>query len=252
MKFTAKQIADYLHGEVDGNESTTVETFAKIEEGLAGAISFLANPRYEHYIYNTQSSIVLVNKDFVPSQPVAATLVRVDNAYEAIARLLTLYQQFVKKRGQLPFTVLRQELIYRRQVFLIRASTAVQVHIQNQSSEQISFPIVPKMITLSLTGVSNDNTGKYLSKKGITVQIRHAVPGVTMLGRYQVEHLHFITIFLEEHGRITIKLPLWISNDCGLTTLDSREQRWTDHRSRFHSTRCSKNSYMPVQSGVLG
>jgi len=98
MKFTAKQIAEYLHGEVDGNESTTVETFAKIEEGLTGAISFLANPRYEHYIYNTQSSIVLVNRDFVPTQPVAATLVRVDNAYEAIARLLTLYQQFVKKR----------------------------------------------------------------------------------------------------------------------------------------------------------
>ena len=98
MKFTAKQIADYLGGDVDGDGNAAVEAFAKIEEGSDGAISFLANPRYEHYIYETKSSIVLVNRDFVPAKPVSATLVRVDNAYEAIARLLTIYEQFSKKR----------------------------------------------------------------------------------------------------------------------------------------------------------
>lgn len=98
MEFSAKQIAEYLGGSVEGNENATVKTFAKIEEGIEGAISFLANPHYAHYLYSTKSSIVLVNKDFVPEQPVHTTLIRVANAYEAIARLLTLYQSTMQQR----------------------------------------------------------------------------------------------------------------------------------------------------------
>ena len=99
MEFSAKQIATYLNGRIEGNENATVQTFAKIEEGQAGAISFLANPHYAHYIYETKSSIVLVNDDFVLEHPVEATLIRVPNAYEAIARLLSLYQSTVQKRS---------------------------------------------------------------------------------------------------------------------------------------------------------
>lgn len=98
MKFTAAQIAEYLGGTVEGNHDAEVETFAKIEEGQVGALSFLANPKYTHYIYTTQSSIVLVNRDFEPEHEVKTTLVRVDNAYEAIARLLTLYESMTQKR----------------------------------------------------------------------------------------------------------------------------------------------------------
>lgn len=98
MEFTAKQIAGYLHGDIEGDENASVKTFAKIEEGVEGAISFLANPHYTHYIYETKSTIVLVNRDFRPEHPVGATLIRVDNAYEAIARLLSLYQQTTGKR----------------------------------------------------------------------------------------------------------------------------------------------------------
>ena len=98
MEFSAKQIAEYLGGSVEGNENATVKTFAKIEEGVKGAISFVANPHYAHYLYTTQSSIVLVNNSFVPEQPVSTTLIRVENAYEAIARLLTLYQSTIQKR----------------------------------------------------------------------------------------------------------------------------------------------------------
>lgn len=98
MEFSAKQIAEYLGGVVEGDPNATVKTFAKIEEGVEGAISFLANPHYTHYIYNTASSVVLVNKDFKPESEVKTTLVRVDNAYEAIARLLTLYQSMTQKR----------------------------------------------------------------------------------------------------------------------------------------------------------
>lgn len=92
MEFSAKQIATFIQGEIIGDENATVHTFAKIEEGIPGAISFLSNPKYTPYIYNTQSSIVLVNKDFTPEQEVKATLIKVDNAYESLAKLLNLYE----------------------------------------------------------------------------------------------------------------------------------------------------------------
>ncbi|WP_294592288.1 UDP-3-O-(3-hydroxymyristoyl)glucosamine N-acyltransferase [uncultured Bacteroides sp.] len=93
MEFSAKQIATFIQGEIVGDENATVHTFAKIEEGMPGAISFLSNPKYTPYIYETQSSIVLVNKDFVPEHEVKATLIKVDNAYESLAKLLNLYEQ---------------------------------------------------------------------------------------------------------------------------------------------------------------
>jgi UDP-3-O-[3-hydroxymyristoyl] glucosamine N-acyltransferase len=93
MEFTAVTIAGFLKGEIEGDPGRVVNTVAKIEEGHVGALSFLANPKYEHYIYSTKSSIVLVNKSFVPSSKVEATLIRVDNAYEAFASLLQLVTQ---------------------------------------------------------------------------------------------------------------------------------------------------------------
>lgn len=98
MEFSAKQIAEYIHGEIVGDEQAKVHTFAKIEEGVPGALTFLANPKYTPYIYDTQASIVLVNRDFVPEHEVKATLIRVDNAYDCLARLLTLYEQSKPKK----------------------------------------------------------------------------------------------------------------------------------------------------------
>lgn len=98
MEFSAKQIAEYIQGVIEGDENATVHTFAKIEEGIPGAISFLSNPKYTHYIYDTQSSIVLVNKDFAPEKEVKTTLIRVDNAYESLAKLLNLYEMSKPKK----------------------------------------------------------------------------------------------------------------------------------------------------------
>ena len=98
MEFSAKQIAQFLQGEIVGDENATVHTFAKIEEGTPGALSFLSNPKYSHYLYDTQSSIVLVNKDFVPEKEVHTTLIKVDNAYESLAKLLMLYEQSKPKK----------------------------------------------------------------------------------------------------------------------------------------------------------
>ena len=109
MKFTAQQIAGLICGTIEGNADATVQTFAKIEEGMEGAISFLANPKYEPYLYSTASSVVLVNNDFSPSQPVKATLIRVPNAYEAIARLLSFYEsQMAKRKGIHPTAVIEE------------------------------------------------------------------------------------------------------------------------------------------------
>lgn len=100
MEFSAQQIATYLSGTIEGNPEAVARTFAKIEEGEAGALSFLANPKYTHHLYETQSSIVLVNKDLQLEKPVSATLIRVDNAYESIARLLSLYESMTQKRSR--------------------------------------------------------------------------------------------------------------------------------------------------------
>ena len=103
MEFTARQIADFVNGTVEGNAETKVTTFAKIEEGRTGAISFLSNPKYTHYLYDTQSSVVLVNNDLQLEHPVKATLIRVDNAYECVARLLQMYESMKpRKKGVHP------------------------------------------------------------------------------------------------------------------------------------------------------
>lgn len=88
MKFKAKEIADILGGTVDGDPEATVTAFARIESGKPGAICFFANPKYEHYVYSCKSDIIIVNRTFVPKEPVTATLVRVDDAYAAVASLL--------------------------------------------------------------------------------------------------------------------------------------------------------------------
>lgn len=98
MEFTAKQIAAYIGGEIVGDENATVSTFAKIEEGVKGALSFLSNPKYAPYIYDTQSSIVLVNNDFVPERPVQTTLIKTANAYESLAKLMALYESVKPKK----------------------------------------------------------------------------------------------------------------------------------------------------------
>jgi UDP-3-O-[3-hydroxymyristoyl] glucosamine N-acyltransferase len=91
MQFTAQQLAFMLNGTVEGNPQVTVNQLGKIEEAQAGSLSFLANPKYEQYLYTTDASAVIVNNDQVLAQPVKATLIRVENAYSAITILLEKY-----------------------------------------------------------------------------------------------------------------------------------------------------------------
>lgn len=100
MEFTAKQIAQFVQGEVIGNENATINTFSKIEEGRKGAISFLASPKYTHYLYETEASIVLIDEAIELKKPAKATLIRVKNARDCVAKLLQLYESMrPKKQG---------------------------------------------------------------------------------------------------------------------------------------------------------
>lgn len=98
MEFTANQLAGLVNGVVEGDGNVTVNTLAKIEEGHPGALSFLANPKYNHYLYTTESSIVLVRRDFVAEEPVKATMIRVDDPYATIAQLLTMVNDMINPR----------------------------------------------------------------------------------------------------------------------------------------------------------
>lgn len=88
MEFKAKEIAEILGGTVEGNPEATVVSFARIESGKPGNICFFANPKYEQYVYSSKADIIIVNRTFEPKEPVSATMVRVDDAYAAIASLL--------------------------------------------------------------------------------------------------------------------------------------------------------------------
>lgn len=99
MEFSARQIAELIQGRVEGNEDAKVSTFAKIEEGKEGAISFLSNTKYLHYIYTTKSSIVLVDEGIVFDKPIEATLIRVKNAYESVAKLLQIYESIKQQKS---------------------------------------------------------------------------------------------------------------------------------------------------------
>ena len=98
MKFTAKQIAGILDGTVEGNPETEVHQLSKIEEGELGSISFLANKKYNPFIYKTGASIVIVNNDLILDKEVAPTLIRVKDAYQAFSTLLEFYNQIDDKQ----------------------------------------------------------------------------------------------------------------------------------------------------------
>ncbi len=93
MEFTAAQIAEALQGKVDGDDNVAVYNVAPIEKGEKGKLSFLSNPKYAEHIYTTNASIVIVNESFKAEKPVKTTLVRVPDAYQAFATLLSMYEQ---------------------------------------------------------------------------------------------------------------------------------------------------------------
>jgi len=119
MKFTAEQIAGILEGEIVGNPQTEVHKLSKIEEGTEGAITFLANPKYQSYIYTTQASITIVNRTFEPENNIFTTLIKVDDAYKAFSKLLEYYNEVkLMKSGIEQPSVLSEGAVYGDNLYL--------------------------------------------------------------------------------------------------------------------------------------
>jgi UDP-3-O-[3-hydroxymyristoyl] glucosamine N-acyltransferase len=119
MKFKVIQIAEILKGEVEGNPEIEVFTLSKIEEGQAGSLSFLSNPKYTSFIYSTLASVVIVNKSFVPDAPIKATLIKVEDAYSAFTQLLEFYNQIkLSKSGIEQPNFISENVIYGENVYI--------------------------------------------------------------------------------------------------------------------------------------
>ena len=100
MELSVAQLAHLVNGDVDGNPNVVINNYCKIEEGEEGCITFLANPKYTHFAYETKASAIIVSRDFVPEQPIAATLIRVDDPYATIAQLLNIANSLrAERRG---------------------------------------------------------------------------------------------------------------------------------------------------------
>jgi UDP-3-O-[3-hydroxymyristoyl] glucosamine N-acyltransferase len=119
MKFTAEQIAKILDGVVVGNPSAEVYKLAKIEEGIKGSLTFLSNAKYNNYIYSTEATITIVNKNFEPEQEVATTMIKVDDAYQSFSKLLEYYNQVkLMKSGIEQPSVISENVIYGENLYL--------------------------------------------------------------------------------------------------------------------------------------
>jgi len=119
MKFTAQQIAEILEGEVVGNPNAEVSKLAKIEEGIEGTLTFLSNPKYNNYIYETKASITIVNKSFILENSISTTLIKVDDAYKAFSKLLEFYNQIkLNKTGIEQPSTISKTTIYGENLYL--------------------------------------------------------------------------------------------------------------------------------------
>ncbi len=119
MKFTAIQIASILEGEVVGNPNVEVYKLSKIEEGSEGSLTFLANPKYNNYIYSTKASIAIVNKSFESEQEIPTTLIKVEDAYKSFSKLLEYYNQVkLMKSGIEQPSVISEGVVYGEGLYL--------------------------------------------------------------------------------------------------------------------------------------
>ena len=134
MEFTARQIAELLKGKVDGDPEIVVSSLSKIDEGLPGTMTFLANPVYTHHVYTTKAAIVIVNEDFAPIQSFACTLIRVENAYASFAKVMEIFQgQQSGKKGISPYAFISKSARIGEDVYIAEfVSVGDNVVIGNQ------------------------------------------------------------------------------------------------------------------------
>lgn len=149
MELTAAQLATLVEGEVVGDASVKVNNFARIEEGKAGCLSFLANPKYTHYLYQTESSVVLVRKDFIPEYPFKPTLIKVNDPYASLAKLLEMAGKEIRiKKGIEQPCHIPAEIVNRQDIYVgafsyigdnVRIGKNVQIYPQCFVGDNVSL-----------------------------------------------------------------------------------------------------------------
>lgn len=129
IQFSAAQVAAFIGGKVDGDPQIIVASFAKIEEGKEGDLCFLANMAYEKHLYNTRASVVIVAEDFVPSQTVNTTLLRVKNPYEAFAKLMAMAESYKPKPSGISSLAFIAEGVHVPENCLVGEFTVIQRNV---------------------------------------------------------------------------------------------------------------------------
>jgi UDP-3-O-[3-hydroxymyristoyl] glucosamine N-acyltransferase len=154
MEFSAKQIAEILNGKLEGNPDVKVSSISKIEEGKAGSLSFLANPKYTEFIYSTEASVVLVNDSFSPEKEIKATLIKVKDAYQAFAVLLDFYNQNKSnKSGISPTAVIEQNAVIGENLYI-----GANVYIGFNSKIGKNSKIYPNVYIADHVEIGEDTT----------------------------------------------------------------------------------------------
>jgi UDP-3-O-[3-hydroxymyristoyl] glucosamine N-acyltransferase len=139
VKFTAQQIAGILEGDVVGNPDAEVSKLSKIEEGHTGSLTFLANPKYKHFIYSTKASVTIVNKSFIPENSIETTLIKVDDAYLAFSKILEYYNSIkLNKEGIEQPSFISESSTYGKNVY-IGAFSYIADHVKLGNNVKI-FP----------------------------------------------------------------------------------------------------------------
>lgn len=259
MELTAAMIAAYLGGDVEGDSSVRVAEFAKIEEGVEGTLSFLSNPKYEHYLYTTGASVVLVNRDLKLKQPVKATLVRVDDSYGALAKLLTYIEaQRPRKKGIHPTAIVEESATVGRDVYIgpyvyVGDGAIVEDDVQLYPHTYVGDMVRIKTQTILYAGV------KIYAKCEVGERcIIHAgaVIGSDGFGFAQDADGRFIKI--PQIGNVIV------GNDCEIganTTIDRAASGATRIHDNVkldnliqiaHNVEVGANTVMAAQSGVAG
>ena len=175
MELSAKELAKILHGTVEGDENAVITSYARIENGKKGQLCFFANPKYEQYVYTSKASIILVNSDFQPKEPVSCTLVRVENAYSAIAELLKYSAE--------------QKKTYRR-----RRACGCHIHITARLGRKVSVgscTVIGKKCRIGDLCIIHDNVsigeGSVIGKKCIIYPGVRIYPG-SVIGNNVILH----------------------------------------------------------------
>lgn len=259
MEFKATQIAEILGGEIVGDASATVSTLSKIEEGEKGSMTFLSNPKYTNFIYSTNASVVIVNKDFEPTKEISSTLIKVEDAYQAFTKVLEFYNEYKNQKSGIESPVSISETAKLGDNPYIGAFVYIGAHVKIGNNVKI-YPnsYIGDNVTIK------DNTTLYAGVKiyadceiGNNCKI-HAgvVVGADGFGFAPTETGEYKTI--PQIGNVIIKDNVDIGAN---TTIDRATMGSTiiekgvkiDNLNQIaHNVTVGKNTVMASQSGIAG